>query len=489
MFNQQMKRTIKHRFYKSLSLFTLAGSLVLTGCEKYLDGTQLPAGTIEAEDVYVNDNMASTVVTGMYMNLTNNAGFNGGTGSNLGYVLALYTDEAKSTLSGNFADIIYKNAIQSSESPYWSAYYKMLFVANAAIKGINNSSGKLQYKDQWLGETYFLRALFYFYLVNLYGPVPLALSTDYTVNNHLSRAPVADVYKQIVADLKLAQTMLPANYRNGYGAATTSRVRPNSAAATALLARVYLYMGDWANAEAQATAVVSNQLYDTVSLNNVFIANSKETIWSVAPKTASPAYEFNFYNNGMPATITPPQGPNSFSIYSTVSDPLLNAFEPGDRRFTEWLRSVTILASATQPAKTMYFPAKFKSSVNNAEYQVPLRLAEQYLIRAEARAMQDKGNAAEDLNLIRTRAGLPSIQPATKPALLAAIAKERQIELFSEYGHRFFDLKRTGKLDEVMNIVAPAKPTTWKSYMANWPIPPNDILSNPNLTPNPGYAK
>ncbi|QJB37428.1 RagB/SusD family nutrient uptake outer membrane protein [Chitinophaga oryzae] len=484
-----MKQTIKHKFYKSLSLFALAGSLVLTGCEKYLDGTQLPAGTIGAEDVYVNDNMASTVVTGMYMNLTNTAGYGGGTGSNLGYILALYTDEAKSTLSGNFADIVYKNAIQSSESPYWSAYYKMLFVANAAIKGINDSPAKLQYKDQWLGETYFLRALFYFYLVNLYGPVPLALSTDYTVNNRLSRAPAADVYDQIVADLKLAQSMLPADYRNGYGAATTSRVRPNSAAATALLARVYLYMGEWAKAEAQATAVISNQLYDTVSLDKVFIANSKETVWSVAPKTASAAYEFSFYNNGMPATIMPPQGPNSFNVYSTVSDQLLNAFESGDRRFNEWLRVVTIPASGMQPTKTLYFPAKFKSSANNAEYQVPLRLAEQYLIRAEARAMQDKGNAAEDLNVVRSRAGLPAVQPATKTALLTAIARERQTELFSEYGHRFFDLKRTGKLDEVMTAVAPAKPTTWKSYMANWPIPPGDILSNPNLTPNPGYAK
>ncbi|QJB30939.1 RagB/SusD family nutrient uptake outer membrane protein [Chitinophaga oryzae] len=484
-----MKQTIKHKFYKSLSLFALAGSLVLTGCEKYLDGTQLPAGTIGAEDVYVNDNMASTVVTGMYMNLTNTAGYGGGTGSNLGYILALYTDEAKSTLSGNFADIVYKNAIQSSESPYWSAYYKMLFVANAAIKGINDSPAKLQYKDQWLGETYFLRALFYFYLVNLYGPVPLALSTDYTVNNRLSRAPAADVYDQIVADLKLAQSMLPADYRNGYGAATTSRVRPNSAAATALLARVYLYMGEWAKAEAQATAVISNQLYDTVSLDKVFIANSKETVWSVAPKTASAAYEFSFYNNGMPATIMPPQGPNSFNVYSTVSDQLLNAFESGDRRFNEWLRIVTIPASGMQPTKTLYFPAKFKSSANNAEYQVPLRLAEQYLIRAEARAMQDKGNAAEDLNVVRSRAGLPAVQPATKTALLTAIARERQTELFSEYGHRFFDLKRTGKLDEVMTAVAPAKPTTWKSYMANWPIPPGDILSNPNLTPNPGYAK
>lgn len=484
-----MKQRLYHHLFKKLPVIAIACGMALTGCDKYLDGTQLPAGTIEAGDVYSNDNMASTVVTGMFLNLNSGGSFSGGAGTNLGYVLGLYADESRSILSGNFADIIFKNAISHGNSPYWADYYQKLFVANTAIRGIQSSTGNLVYKNQWLGEAYFLRALYHFYLVNLYGPVPIVLTPDYTINNRLSRSPVADVYRQIVADLKLAQSMLPEDYTNGYGAPTSSRLRPNKSAATALLARAYLYSGDWANAEIQATNVIGNNRYDTVALSSVFLANSKETIWAVAPRVPARTYEYGFYNGGMPATITPPQGPNTFSVFSSVSENLVGAFEPGDRRFTEWLRPVTILASGSNPERVLYFPAKYKSPGNNVEYQVPLRLAEQYLIRAEARAMQNKGNATDDLNTIRKRAGLAPIMPGTPTALLAAITKEKRIELFSEYGHRFFDLKRTGKIDEVMETVAPTKPATWQSFMANWPIPPNDILSNPNLTPNPGYAQ
>ncbi len=432
----------------------LACCLAFPGCDKYLEGTQLPAGTIEAGDVYINDNMASTVVTGMFLNLNTGGSFSGSGSSNLGYVLGLYADESRSTLNGNYTDIIFKNAITHSNSVYWADYYQKLFVANAAIRGINNSTGNLVFKNQWLGEAYFLRGLYHFYLVNLYGPVPIVLTPDYTINNKLSRSPVAEVYKQIVSDLKLAQALLPEGYANGYGAATNSRVRPNKGAATALLARAYLYAGDWENAEIQAGNVIGDNRYDTVALSSVFLANSRETIWAVAPRAPARTYEYGFYNGGMPATINPPQGPNSFDVYASANENLLNAFEPGDRRQTTWLRSITILASGSNPEKVMYFPAKYKSPANNEEYQ-----------------------------------GLGAIQPASKTALLAAIAKERQTELFAEYGHRFFDLKRTGRIDEVMNTVAPGKPATWQSYMSNWPIPPNDILSNPNLTPNPGYPQ
>ena len=118
-----------------------------------------------------------------------------------------------------------------------------------------------------------------------------------------------------------------------------------------------------------------------------------------------------------------------------------------------------------------------------------LRLGEQYLIRAEARSEQNESTPAADINVIRTRAGLPGTTATNKAAYLSAIAKERQTELFTECGHRFFDLKRTGTIDSVMNVVAPVKVTTWKSYMSLWPIPPADIVQDANLTPNPGYLQ
>lgn len=478
-----------HSFSKHLLTITAALSITLTSCEKYLDGTQLPANTIAAADVYSSDNMISTVVTGVYLTMNNSGPFQGSASGNLGYTMGLYTDELRSLLTGNFADVFYKNAVQSGQSGNWSDLYKKLFTVNTAIEGISTSKGNLVYKDQWLGECYFLRAYFYYYLVNIYGPVPLALTNNYTVNNRLFRAPEADVYQQIIADLKMAQSLLGNEYKNGYGTTTTNRFRPNKAVATAMLARIYLYTKDWANAEAQAGELISNTNYEMPSLSQVFLANSRETIWALATNSPKATNEYAFYNNGMPETIVPPQSPASSSVFVALSNILIGAFESGDRRFTNWVRTSTVAASATSPATVHYFPGKYKFSSTNAEYQVMLRLAEQYLIRAEARAMQNKSNAVEDLNVVRLRAGLGSLPAGTQTSLLAAIAKERQTELFTECGHRFFDLKRTGAIDAVMTAVAATKPTTWISYMSYWPIPPADLLQNPNLTPNPGYLQ
>lgn len=473
----------------SFSKYLLTLSITLSSCESYLDGTQLPANTIAAVDVYSSDNTTSTVVTGVYLTMNNSGPFQGSASGNIGYTLGLYTDELRSLLSGNFADVFYKNAIQSGQSGNWSDLYKKLFTVNTAIDGINTSKGTLVYKDQWLGECYFLRAYFYYYLVNIYGPVPLALTNDYATNNRLSRAPETDVYKQIIADLKMAQSLLSNEYKNGYGVTTTNRFRPNKAVATAMLARAYLYAKDWVNAEAQATALISNTDYSILPLNQVFLANSKETIWALATNSPKMTNEYAFYNNGMPATITPPQTPGSSQVYVSLSNMLINTFDAGDGRFNNWVRTSTVAASGTNPATVYYFPAKYRSSATNAEYQIMLRLSEQYLIRAEARAMQNKDNAVDDLNVIRVRAGLQGLPAGTQTTLLTAINKERQTELFTECGHRFFDLKRTGTIDAVMATVAPTKPTTWQPYMAYWPIPPGDLLQNPNLSPNPGYLQ
>ena len=111
------------------------------------------------------------------------------------------------------------------------------------------------------------------------------------------------------------------------------------------------------------------------------------------------------------------------------------------------------------------------------------------MIRAEARAeLGDVNNALTDINIIRNRAGL-SILPnnLSKDSVLSAIMHERQVELFSEWGHRWFDLRRSGKLDIVMNTVARLKNTTWNPFAGLFPIPSSEIIKNPGLTQNPGY--
>jgi hypothetical protein len=116
------------------------------------------------------------------------------------------------------------------------------------------------------------------------------------------------------------------------------------------------------------------------------------------------------------------------------------------------------------------------------------RLAEQYLIRAEARAQQNNlTGALADLNAIRTRAGLPASAAVSQADVLIAIARERRVELFCEMGNRFFDLRRTGNLDAVMNVIALLKGGSWSSYKDWWPIPLTDIQNDNHLTQTPGF--
>ncbi|MBS1500588.1 MAG: RagB/SusD family nutrient uptake outer membrane protein [Bacteroidetes bacterium] len=369
----------------------------------------------------------------------------------------------------------------------WTDFYSKLYVVNLALERLTNSKTLTPaVKQQLMGEAKFLRAFFYFYLTNLYGDVPLTTSSDYTVNAVLARSSQTLIYQQIVADLISAQSLLS----NGYVAAdgqtnTTERVRPNKWAATALLARAYLSTGDWADAIKQATAIINNSAeYSLVPLNNVFLKNSNEAIWQWQPVTAG--------QNTWDALVfvLPASGPSTGSSIGNhpvyVSAQLENSFEAGDQRKTNWLDSVTVGGT------TYYYPYKYKSATLNApvtEYTMVLRLGEQYLIRAEAEAENnDSGDAVTDLNMIRTRAGLPNYAgPTDKASLLAAILHERQVELFTEWGSRWLDLKRTGNINAVMTAVAPTKGTTWNPDWALYPLPLYDIVQDPKLTQNPGY--
>jgi hypothetical protein len=467
---------------------------LLTGCEKYLNNTKLPSGTIAGTEAFVSDNAISAIVTGNFMNLNNSGAFGGGSAANIAYITGLYTDELKPLPNTNTTNAaFYADVITSSNTTHWADLYSRLYAVNAAIEGINSTTASLYYKDQWLGESYFTRALLYYYLVNIYGDLPLAVTSDYTINNKLSRAPQSQVYQQIIADLKEAQRLLSiTDYKDGYGKVTTLRVRPNGTVATALLAKMYLYSQEWANAEAAATSIINKAAYKLETPARVFLAGSQETIWALATNSTSAekrTYEYDFYNGGMPATTT--SAPNiAYSVLVSMNSTLLNAFETNDARYSNWVRS-TIYTPAGGTAITYYFPNKFKSSTGGVERTAILRLADMYLIRAEARARQNNvtgANSAEtDVNTIRTRAGLAATTAATQTAMLGAIAKERQIELFSECGNRFFDLKRTGAIDGVMTVVAPQKGGTWSPFKQLWPIAVSENVLNPNLALNPGY--
>jgi hypothetical protein len=160
----------------------------------------------------------------------------------------------------------------------------------------------------------------------------------------------------------------------------------------------------------------------------------------------------------------------------------VTSFETGDQRREHWVKAVT------EGTSTWYHANKYKQqgvTGSSVEYSIVLRLAEQYLIRAEARARQGELTAAkEDLDIIRNTAGLPGTVAVTPDEIISDIMAQRRFELFTEFGHRFLDLKRTGLLDAAL----PASKPGWDTHDQLWPVPASELILNPNLAPqNPGY--
>jgi hypothetical protein len=450
---------------------------LMPGCRKFIE-VPLPGTEIFPKDVYDSDITATSAVTSIYGHMIFNNGLASGNTQSITFLCALSADELENYSSGTIPREFYENSINVNntaiETAFWDEAYKYIFEANAVLEGLDNSVGvSTATKVRLQGEALFIRAFCHFQLVNLFGDVPYLTTTDYQTNIVKPRTSRSLVYQQVVEDLLAAQSKLDTQY------VTVERVRPNKWAATALLARVYLYTGNWTAAEAQATAVINQSgVYSLDSLNGVFVKNSREAIWQLMPNNTE---GFNTWEGKNLILNTAPSIGESNSTVLTRH--LLEAFEVGDRRRTIWVDSV-----ATDNGSTVYyFPYKYKVQNGTAlkEYSMVLRLAEQHLIRAEARARLGNINGAkEDLNVIRQRAELPSTTANSSITLLTAVSHERQVELFTEWGHRWLDLKRTGKANAILSIV---KTSRWQATDTLYPIPQNERSQNPNLTQNPGY--
>jgi len=479
----------------SLAVLFSGFSLMQTGCKKLVT-VDSPSNGLTSENVYTNDATASAVLISRYAGIGSNSPLGAFSINSISLVSGLSADEltlyggaanANSSLAQYYLNSLSAGISTSSPQTPWSDFYSNVYVVNLILERLA-VSGTLTpaIKQQLMGEAKFLRAFYYFYLVNLYRDVPLTTTSDYRVDAVLSRSPAPQVYQQIIADLKNAQNLLTGSYVGADAkSSTTERLRPNKWAATALLARVYLYQQQWDSAELEATAVINNtNLYSLCpNLNNVFLKNSTEAIWQIQP--VNPGWN----TEDARVFILPPTGPTGnssvtgYPVY--LSSRLLNSFDSLDQRRVDWIGVVTVNGT------TYHYPYKYKSATLNApvtEYLMVLRLAEQYLIRAEARARQNNiGAALSDLNTIRERSELPDITTNDQASLIAAIMHERQVELFTEWGNRWLDLKRIGNLDTVMDSVAVDKHTNWNSNWQWYPIPSYEILHDPNLEQNPGY--
>ena len=450
---------------------------IFSACSSFVE-VEPPKSQLLDKQVFEEVGTVEAALAGVYTQLREGYGsLFSGESMSMSLYLAQYTDEL----------INYNNTNQQSHGPnffnhlvyadgediayMWTAAYNQIYNVNVILEGIAVSTKLPPAKSASIkGESLFIRALIHFHLVNLFGDVPYITGTDYLHNRNQARMPMEEVYQQVIADLLEAESLCSEDYPSA------ERVRVNKSVVRAFLARVYLYHQEWAKAEDMATAVIDDPAYVWLDdLSKVFLKESTGTIWAFKPNlegsNAEIAFSLLIISNPVP--------------YSrSMNEELYTAFEFGDLRKANWV------GTYAEGDKAWNFAYKYKIRGNigdgvNKEYPIVMRLEEQYLIRAEARAQQDKIAAAQaDLNKIRRRADLGDTPAANKAALLDAVLHERQVELFNEYGHRWFDLKRMGKAAEVL---APIK-QHWKATNILLPIPDKELLVNPKLLPqNPGY--
>jgi len=455
----------KYRFFIASCILALLWTC--QGCKKFVD-VDTPVNQVTTSETFSNETQAGAAVRGLYNTMM--AGLFTAWGGGLSVLPGVSSDEMLTT-NTDFTGFYTNQILPTDNSNYsnlWKVLYADIYSANAIITNVEASTGIAAANKPGLeGEAKFVRALSYFYLVNLYDSVPFTTGTNYQANALLARTAPSAVYDQIIADLQSAGSSLGTNFTT-----VKTRIRANKWSATALLARAYLYRQRWSDAEAAASAVIGSGTYSLDSLNNIFLNSSNEAILQLA-NSSGVAYSYDGYLFLALTTGSIPR----YQLAPTV----LNAFEPGDLRKTRWVKTTTVSGTA------YYAPYKYKVSSGTGIQLEPtmiLRLTEQYLIRAEARAQQgNTTDAASDLNIIRKRAGLAPTTATSAADLLTAIYHERQVELFSELGHRWLDVKRTGQADAIFGT----DKSGWVSTDALYPIPYTDIQRDVNLTQNGGY--
>jgi hypothetical protein len=333
-----------------------------------------------------------------------------------------------------------------------------------------------QDRDRYTGECYFLRAYHYFNLVKFFGGVPLKTEPTTSIapsELYRERASVDSTYAQIVSDLEKAMNNLEGiSVENVYG---------NYYAAKALMARVKLYMGEYEDAAAMAIDVIDNGGYtleqDSAGFANIFDegSSSNEVIWQID-------FVKDDDNNAL-ADWFLPAGRFEVAAWETYDreSSIADEFEDDD------IRKFTTVRSQSYEGREEYYCAKYLNTNTGNDNVIVLRLGEMYLIAAEAlnaQGFDPSGDAFDYLNDIRTRANqntYTSGELSSQDKFATAIEEERRLELAFE-GHRFFDLRRTGRIDDVIPDIGTLKENNWLL-----PIPQSEMDTNELMEQNGTY--
>lgn len=439
----------------------LAGTMLLS-CNKFLDVAPQDAIADENSAVIVDKTSAETAVRGMYRALSAD-GYYGTTFQTIGY---LSGDNIVWTGSQSIIQQFISHNVRADNANVataWSAIYATINRANHIIAKVPVLTDPLltsALKDQFTGEAYFVRALGYFDLARTWGGVQITLEPTVTAGDKygIRRSTLQQTYAQVLSDLVAADSLLPE---------TTNRYRATRKTVWGLRARYHLYQRQWADAEAYATRVIADSAnYRLLKPYSSFFANgvvaTAESVLELSYSTTYPNTHRNSWqppaNNG-----TRQWAPND-AFLALVNDPAIG----GGRS------ALVAKTSAGLWYGNLYYrpnPATDPSYI--------IRIAEQYLIRAEARAQQNNlTGALNDLNAVRSRAGIAPSEAATQGDILLTIENERRLE-FAFEPHRWFDLVRTGRAAAVLGV------TNADRYLL--PIPASEVLNDGSLEQNHGY--
>jgi hypothetical protein len=444
-------------------IFGLTVLLSVFSCNEFLE-VDTPANLVPQEEVYSDARSVRAVINGLYtQNLLSNALFY----YELPFYLTAITDDAKHNVA-SYEDLNTNGytPISSLTAYYWTDAYKAILLSNDLIENLQSVTIIPEdEKLQAIGEAKYFRAYSYFVLAYLYGDAPWITTTTILETTLQPRVPKEDIVGHIIQDLKDVEIALDGR--------KTPNTKVTKLAASALLARNYLYHNEWKNAEDKANEVITDSTYKLeYNIDNVFLRTSKETIFATSTSGTWSSYIDRAYYGQLSVNTD----------YLRLTDDLINSFEPGDLRKEKWTKDVSGFLHPFKYHRTA------ASSAGAAEDFISLRLTEQYLIRAEARAQQDNlTGAIADVDSIRKRAGLIDLPNSlTKAQVLLKIEEERRHEFFAEEVHRWWDLVRTGRVDAVLGSF-PGK--QWEPYKALLPVPQAQLDKNLNLTQNPGYEK
>lgn len=453
---------------KILSIcFVTMMAITMTSCNKFLDKD--PLGQITEDEFFNSETNANAAVMGAYRSMMNSFSYGQSTLIVPEFSAVHVRHSAVYPEYETFASHEVQ-AINPWTSNMWQALYATINAANNIIDEVPNMDDSMisaEKKDYFLGEAKFIRALQYFFLVRAFERVPLKLkATKEGDDLNTPQATKEETYSQIIKDLTESIALLPTE--NPYSG-DESRGRASHWGAKALLAKVYLYQASFTN-DYKKAADLANEV---IQAGGYSLVSDFSTIWTTQ-NTNESIFELQFDDQAT-NPLASVANDNPSVLFFAKDSTVLDLYENADKR-----KNFTIKKGSNDN----YFMGKFPNFSPASQNVSVIRLAELYLIHAEAKARVDNSvsqAAYASLKMVQDRAGI------TKPistynglaSFITAVQEEKERELMFE-GETWFDFVRT-KL-----ALKKYKTLTKAEYMI-YPIPTAQISLGGGLTQNPGY--